>query len=118
MQMTEDRTGGVLTLRPQGKRLDASVAPGFKERVGALIEAGDRKVVIDMRGIDYVDSSGLGALVALLKRLGSDGRLVLAGLQPPVTRLLAMTRLDRVFLIHDAIEAAVRAAGGQDAGGV
>ncbi len=108
MDLTIRRVGDALVLRPELTRLDASVALTFKDRIGKVISEGEKHLVLDLARIDFVDSSGLGALVALLKRLGSDGSLALAALRPPVQRLLALTRLDRVFRIHETVEGAER----------
>lgn len=112
MDLTMRRMGKALVLRPELTRLDASVAIAFKEKIGKVIAEGEKRLVLDLGRIDFVDSSGLGALVALLKRLGNEGTLALAGLRPPVQRLLALTRLDRVFRVADTVENAERGMAG------
>jgi anti-sigma B factor antagonist len=113
MDLTMRRMGKTLVLRPELTRLDANVAITFKEKVGQVITEGEKRLVLDLGRIEFVDSSGLGALVALLKRLGNDGTLALVGLRPPVQRLLALTRLDRVFRVADTVESAERALAGE-----
>lgn len=103
--------GGALIIEPGLSRLDASVAPGLKEQVSAVLPGAPTRVVIDLSGVSFVDSSGLGALVALLKRVGPTGSLVLAGVQPPVAKLLALTRLDRVFEVQPSVRAALSPTG-------
>lgn len=112
MILTTGRVDEVLVVRPELSRLDASVAVTFKERVGELILQGDRRLVLDLARVEFLDSSGLGVLVALLKRTGGEGALALAGLRPAVSRLLQLTRLDRVFGIHDTVEQAAAAIAG------
>ncbi len=112
MDLTTRRMGRALVLRPELARLDASVAITFKEKVGKVIAEGEKRLILDLGRIEFVDSSGLGALVALLKRLGNEGTLALAGLRPPVQRLLALTRLDRVFRVADTVENAELALAG------
>jgi len=104
IDLTAGTVGGTPSLRPEISRLDASVAVQFKEQVGAIIAGGEKRLVLDLERITFIDSSGLGALVALLKRVGSEGHLGLVRVQPAVKRLLAMTRLDRVFTIHDPVD--------------
>lgn len=111
MTLSEQRHDKVLVLRPAGARLDAAGAVAFKDAVAAHIAAGETRLVLDLGGVAFVDSSGLGALVALLKRLGGQGQLVLAAVQPPVQRLLALTRLDRVLAIRETVQQACEAAG-------
>lgn len=99
---------GALIVEPEIRRLDASVAPAFKDGIVALLPTASGRVVLDLSGVAFVDSSGLGALVALLKRVGPTGSLALAGVQAPVGKLLALTRLDRVFEIHPTLAQAIR----------
>lgn len=99
---------GALIIDPDVKRLDASIAPTLKNEIVAVLPASPARTIIDLSGVSFVDSSGLGALVALLKRVGPSGSLVLAGVQPPVAKLLALTRLDRVFEVHPTLAAAMR----------
>ncbi|MEM7488416.1 MAG: STAS domain-containing protein [Pseudomonadota bacterium] len=95
---TED---DVLILTPQGERLDANCTVAFKERVHALTAGHPDRVMIDMGAVQFLDSSGLGALVAVMKGLGQGRRLELANCADSVTRVLALTRMDRVFVMHD-----------------
>ncbi|MEN3009056.1 STAS domain-containing protein [Pseudothermotoga sp.] len=65
------------------------------------------KIVIDMSNVPYVDSAGLGAMVAVLKDTRNLGKeLILMGLRQNVKRIFEMTRLDKVFKIVDVLEEA------------
>lgn len=97
----------VLVVRVTELRLDASKAPTFKERIGSLIDQGASRLVLDLRDVDFIDSSGLGMIVSCLKRLGPTGNLAIAGANGPVRRLFTLTRMDRVFSMYDTSEAAV-----------
>ena len=97
----------VLVVRVNERRLDASKAPSFKEQIGRLIEDGVSRLVLDLRDVEFVDSSGLGVIVSCLKRLGPTGNLAIAGANLPVRRLFTLTRMDRVFSMHETPEAAV-----------
>jgi anti-sigma B factor antagonist len=100
------REGAVSVVVPRVKRLDASVAPAFKAQVVDLVQAGERRLVIDLAPLDFLDSSGLGALVSILKALGSQGTMAVCGARGGVLSLFKLTRMDKVF----AIEADRRAA--------
>lgn len=90
------------------ERLDASRAPQFRQQVQATgVGAGDR-LLLDVGALKFVDSTGLGALVNLLKSVGPTGALVLARVQPAVRSLLAITKLDRVFRLADSAAEAQR----------
>ena len=85
-----------VVLDVRSPRVDAPVAAEFLQ--GALAAIGDaQRVVVDLSDVQFMDSSGLGALVALRKQMGSQGWLAVAGLRPAVATLLRLTRLDRVF---------------------
>ena len=105
--LSEEQRGDVLIVRVDEKRVDASRAPLFKDEMTRRIEAGHTRLVLDLSGVEFVDSSGLGAIVACLKRLGPRGDLAIAGAKGPVSRLFTLTRMDKVFRLHDTVEAAV-----------
>lgn len=91
---------GALVIRPRNRRLDAALAVAFREELGARLEQGPALVILDLQDVEFVDSSGLGALVALLKRQGRRGELQLCQIAPAVARLFQITRMDRIFTIH------------------
>jgi anti-sigma B factor antagonist len=105
--------GGVAIVVPGVKRLDAAVAPAFKEQVVALIREGERRIAIDLAGVTFLDSSGLGAMVSILKALGGQGALAVCGAEGAVLALFKLTRMDKVFAIAAGrAEAVKRLAGG------
>ncbi|MDQ2090428.1 STAS domain-containing protein [Marimonas arenosa] len=84
-------------------RIDAAVAIRFKDRMRELAAAGAPHVVLDLSEVGFIDSSGLGAIVAAMKQLGPTRRLDLAGLTPAVDRVFRLTRMDSVFTIYDSL---------------
>ncbi len=107
MNITEELQGDILVLRIGEPRLDAARAPALREELLRQIDAGHSRIVLDLSATEFLDSSGLGALVSAMKRLGSRGTLAIAGAQGAVTRLFALTRMDRVFALHPSTEAAI-----------
>ena len=83
-------------------RLTAPSVPRLRSAISELVDAGSIRMVID-----FVDSSGLGALIGGLKsaRL-AGGDLRIAGVTEPVRRVLKLTNLDRVLREYDTVEAA------------
>ncbi len=80
----------------------------LKQKVMDAIEAGERKLVIDFTNTGYIDSSGLGALVSLSKKLrDAGGDLRLAGLNEDLRTLFELTKLDTLFAIADTPEQAL-----------
>jgi anti-sigma B factor antagonist len=98
---------GVLVVQPSEKRLDASRAPRFKNEMTEFIAQGHRDIVIDFSSVDFVDSSGLGAIVSCLKQMGPQGNLAISGAGGAVRRLFSLTRMDRVFSLHETVDQAV-----------
>ncbi len=97
MQIFEQRIDGVLALRLKG-RLDASTSQDLKAKVTDLVRSGSVNLVMDMSGVDFIDSSGIGALVASLHSTTAlGGTIKIAALQGPVRSILELTRLHRIF---------------------
>jgi anti-sigma B factor antagonist len=84
-------------------RIDAAGAIAFKEAMRSLTEGGRGPIILDLGAVDFIDSSGLGAIVAAMKHLGRARRLHLAALTPNVDRVFRLTRMDTVFPIHDTV---------------
>jgi len=99
---------GIAVVTPPVKRLDAAVAPAFKQQVVALVQGGEKRLVVDLSGVDFLDSSGLGALVSVLKALGGQGALAVCGAKGSVLSLFKLTRMDKVFAIEDTRANAIR----------
>ena len=76
-------------------------AAALRETLLGYIEKGHNTFLIDLEGVDYIDSSGLGTLVAIQKRaLQNGGSVVIKGLRGLVKDLFELTRLDKVFEIQ------------------
>ena len=87
--------------------LDAYHSIEFKEKVIESIKGDEKKILLDMNDLNYIDSAGLGALVSLLKRASENAKeLRLFGLKGNVKKVFELTRLNRVFKIFDTIEEA------------
>lgn len=65
--------------------------------------------MLDLSEVDFIDSSGLGAIVSSLKAVGKQGNLIICGIGETVLSLFRLTRMDRVFQIVSSPEEAVRA---------
>lgn len=85
-------------------RLDAAAAPVLKTRLQARLDGSARKILLNLERVSFMDSTGLGVLVSLIKMLGTDGAIAVTGVQPPVRRLFELTRLDTVFRMTSGIE--------------
>ena len=88
-------------------RIDAAVALEFKETMRQLTDGAPDTVILDLSRVTFIDSRGLGAIVATMKYLAPGRTLVLAGLTGPVDRVFRLTRMDSVFTLYPTLEAAV-----------
>lgn len=103
MQVTLGRAGDALVISVMESRLDAAVALTFKDIVRELTATEGCPVILDLSLVDFIDSSGLGAVVGVMKLLGPERPLEIAGLTPGVRKLFRLTRMDTVFKIHDTV---------------
>lgn len=86
-------------------RLDASIASNFKNQLLEVVKEGVAKLVLDLSHVGFVDSSGLGALVSVLKAMNGKGSIAIAGANSTVTGLFKLTSMDRVFSIYPTVDA-------------
>jgi anti-sigma B factor antagonist len=97
---------GAAVLRLDG-RLNMVAAPRLKAAIDETVDGGAARVVVDLGAVTFMDSSGLGALVAGLKKARqASGDLRIAGVSQQVGTVLALTNLDRVLRPHESVEAA------------
>jgi anti-sigma B factor antagonist len=112
MQIEGKKVGNLLVVTPLEKRLDASAAADFKGKIVDWINAGNNRMVLDLSQVDFIDSSGLGAIVSCLKTLGGNGDLLICGIKETVMSLFQLTRMNRVFQIFPSQAEAVNASAG------
>lgn len=107
MSLTVLRQGDVVVIEVEGQ-LIVSNRQELKQRVLDETEGGARKVLVDFEKAGYIDSSGLGVLVSLAKRLRElGGDLRLANLNDDLQTLFELTKLDTLFQISDTRERAI-----------
>lgn len=85
----------------QEGRLDAHIATQFKDQMRDIAASAGGDVVLDMSAVQFMDSSGLGALIAVFKQMPKGHRLMLARPGENVMRVLKLTRMDTIFTILD-----------------
>jgi anti-sigma B factor antagonist len=106
MKFEERQEQGALVVRPLEKRLDAYVAEEFKGHMKGLAQNGHLQLVLDLSDVEFVDSSGLGAIISTMMALRPQGRLMVCNAGDNVLSLFRLTRMDRVIpVMPDAGEA-------------
>ncbi len=109
MRFEEEKVGSILIVRVKDKRIDASSSASFKEKIAEVINRGERHLVINLADVEFIDSTGLGAIVSSLKAIGQEGDLVISNLQETTMSLFRLTRMNRVFQNFPSETEAVRA---------
>jgi anti-sigma B factor antagonist len=105
LETTQERQ--ILTLH--ATRIDAAGAIAFKDDVLAVLDARSKGFILDLSQIEFIDSSGLGAIVSILKSRPSTMTMTLVGLSSGVERVFRLKRMDRVFDIQPNIKDALQA---------
>lgn len=100
MQLTLIPEPDRLTIHVNEKRLDAAIATTFRDKVRRLISDSGAQVTLDLGGVDFMDSSGLGAVIAIFKTMPPGRDLELTGLTPNVERVFQLTHMDTVLTIR------------------
>ena len=107
MQLVHEARGDALVVRFVDRTFDAHAAASFRDQIDEVIGEGHHHIVLDLSIVEFLDSTGLGAVVSTLKRLNGRGMLVLCGLRDSVRNVFRLTRMDRVFTILETDEQAV-----------
>lgn len=101
----------VIVLALQGS-LDALSAAELKTEAVALGDAKRRKVIVDLGALDLIDSTGVGVLISLFKRVRAvDGVVLFTGLRGQPLEVIKVLRLDRALDLRDRVDEALRELG-------
>ncbi|MGQ0732755.1 MAG: STAS domain-containing protein [Acidobacteriota bacterium] len=109
MQISERKVGDVTVVDIAGRIVSGESAGRLKEKVTSLVFQGEKKIVVNLGEVNYMDSSGLGELVACHGTASKSGGSVrLAGAGKKIQDLLVMTKLLTVFDAYDTESEAIR----------
>lgn len=107
MDIAEEKREGVLVVAPRG-RLDSNTCDALEARLTALVSAGEKRLVLDLSGLDYVSSAGLRVFLLVSKRLREGGgRLALCAMSPGVRQIFELAGFLPLFTIEASPEAAL-----------
>lgn len=88
--------------------IDLHTAPRLETELTDQIRAGVGQLIVDLRDVEFCDSTGVNVLLSAMRRAHEHGGgLSLVGPQPPVRKVLGITGLDSVFAVRDSIEDAI-----------
>ena len=100
MNIVSEEINGVVVLHLKEERLDAHNSGDLKAQLLETFKSGHKNILIDLKDVRFIDSSGLGALVSGFKNaISNQGGLKLSSLQSQVRSMFELTRLHRVFEI-------------------
>ena len=106
----EIEKGSPTVFRLQGAALGGPDGLAFSSALSEVLADGATTILVDLVGVELMNSSGLGMLVAASRDvLSSQGALALCGANDKILELMAMTRLDSVFKLFDSQEEAIKA---------
>lgn len=109
LRMTERDVNGVVVLDIEGRIVLGDESNSFREKVKSLLAAGKKKIVLNLANVTYIDSAGLGTLVATFHSARSQGSMLkLANLGAKFKEVLQVTKLMTVFDTYDSEEAAIQ----------
>jgi anti-sigma B factor antagonist len=92
-----------------GGELDLYTSERLRDRLADVLESGGRRILVDLTGVAFMDSTALGVLVDAARALrSSGGQMVLVADDPRVTRLIEITGLQRVFRVESSLPEAVQ----------
>ncbi|MCD6450720.1 MAG: STAS domain-containing protein [Thermotogaceae bacterium] len=99
---------GIVIIVPDGE-LDVTNSTQFKEKVlNEYISSGKSRIIFDMSNVGYMDSSGLGAIISILKNARMNGGgVVVANLEDSIKRLFSITSLDKIVPIYSSVNEAL-----------
>ncbi|MCG8607805.1 STAS domain-containing protein [bacterium] len=107
MEIATNKRGKVLVVKPLETRLDVASAVDFKEKMADYIREGNQQIVLNISGVDFIDSSGLGAIVTSLKLQQQEGTIAICGVRETIKSMFKLTRMDRIFQIYEHEDEAV-----------
>lgn len=106
LQIEAAAQGDGQIVRVRGE-VDLRSSPQLRSRLLQIIEQKPKCVVVDLSGVSYMDSSGVGTMVEVKRLIERDGgQIVLSGLQPRVRSVFEITQLDKFFRIVDSVDEA------------
>lgn len=108
IKIIDDFIDGVAVCKLEGKLAGFEGKGRIQEKIRELVGKKKVKIVLDLTKVNWIDSTGLGELIASLSSAKkNEGNLVLASVQDPVLSLLEMTNLNQIFEVYDDVDEAV-----------
>ncbi len=95
--------GNVIVVELLEKHLSASSTPDFNRYIEDIVKRNAGPIIIDLSAVEFMDSSGLGGLVSVVRMMDDKSAIKVVGIRGSVAKLFKLTRMDRVFNIFDSV---------------
>ena len=109
MKLEDRHESNALFVTVLDKRLDAGVVDDFRKKMSQYIANGEESIVLNLSNVEFIDSSGLGAIVGTLKMMKDPGKIVICGAADSTMRMFKLTRMNKVFNMFEDEKEAVDA---------
>lgn len=96
MDLIHAQQGEYLVVTVNAMRIDASAALEFKDSMNTIDES-NSKILLNLEQVEFIDSSGLGAVVSVMKHMGKGRKMDLCALTPTLEKVFRLTRMDSIF---------------------
>jgi anti-anti-sigma factor len=107
MRIAEARVDGIVAIAPAG-RIDTTTAPLLEQRLTALLDGGERRLVVDFAGVEYISSAGLRVMLLLARRVrDAGGQLGLCAMGDAVRQVFQLAGFFPLFTVHGTRDAAL-----------
>ena len=108
MRFSVNKSEKYTVLIPEEEKLDSLKAPQLKAEIVTMFQSGTENLIIDLSSVKYVDSSGLSSILVANRLAGEvNGRLVLAGLNEHVMKLIKISKLESVLNLLPTVQEAI-----------
>lgn len=112
MNLTTEHHGDVAVVRVQEARMLYPILSDFASTVNGLVQQGEKKVLVDLTPVTYLDSATIGCLMDLYRQISTSGGTVkLSGVQKRVETMLTMTNTQNFIEVHPDVESALASFG-------
>ncbi len=109
MELQHRTDNDIIIMNLSGKMMGGPDAAHLVDLLHEFLEKGRKKFIVDLSGVDVINSSGLGILInALTTAKNHQGQLKLASVTDKIKHLFTITKLGQVFEIHESVESAVK----------
>ena len=102
MQLEVRHENDILIVTVINSRIDAQVSEDFKDRMFQFISEGNHNIILNISQVGFIDSSGLGVIVASLKQLKGQGNMVICEMNDSVERMFKLTRMNKIFNLFES----------------